>query len=86
MKKAREKFVRNIQPPDCTLKWWAISARFSVKIKYFYSPGPLWIPASLLNGLPLLKVTYLLTPAQLNEMLYDFALSVRAKDGNDYEG
>ena len=31
-------------------------------------------------------LTYLLTPAQLNEMLCDFALSVRAKDGNDYEG
>jgi len=29
---------------------------------YLYSPGPLWIPASLLNGLPWLnKVTYLLT-------------------------
>ena len=41
---------------------------------------------SLVDGLTWLKVTYLLTPAQLNEMLCDFALSVRAKDGNDYEG
>ena len=41
---------------------------------------------SLVDGLSWLKVTYLLTPAQLNEMLCDFALSVRAKDGNDYEG
>ena len=60
--------------------------RFYKLYIYFNSPGPLWIPASLLNGLPWLKVTYLLTPAQLNEMLCDFALSVRAKDGNDYEG
>ena len=60
--------------------------RFYKLYIYFNSPGPLWIPASLLNGLPWLKVTYLLTPAQLNEMLSDFALSVRAKDGNDYEG
>ena len=41
---------------------------------------------SLVDGLTWLKVTYLPTPAQLNEMLCDFALSVRAKDGNDYEG
>ena len=128
---------------DCTLKWWAISARFSVKTKWrktrqhsrIRSPcgvDKIWIvnrrdvnllktslqrkielrnveemppffffrfyklyislflrasmDTSLVDGLTWLKVTYLLTPAQLNEMLCDFALSVRAKDGNDYEG
>ena len=31
----------------------------TIDCTYLYSPGPLWIPASLLNGLPWLnKVTY----------------------------